>query len=309
MALAVIRGAEHRRPVFIVGVPRSGTTAVRSLLEASPELDSTRRESHAVWDLFHHPHRQGFESAAIGTGQVRRGERRLVNAYFSGYSRGGRLLDKAPASSLRIPHIRELFPDAMFVAVWRNPPDVISSLIDGWTHPEPRFVSYRLPVELRITGHRYPRDWRFALIPGWRGLVDASVPDIAFAQWERISAALEEARAVARPGCWVDAYLEDLNDDPIGFAARLCEGIGIACGASMRRRASELSRGQRGPHSAEPTARWRQRNGDEIRALLPRIAAAGERGYRVDASTGGFELTREHALAAAPIAPHAKPAV
>ena len=52
------------------------------------------------------------------------------------------------------PYLLELFPDAIFVAVSRNPCEVIASLINGWRDPSGRFRTYYVPERLRIPGHR-----------------------------------------------------------------------------------------------------------------------------------------------------------
>jgi len=44
-----------KRPVFIVGAPRSETTLLFRLLSASPHLGSLKRESHWIWEFMHPP--------------------------------------------------------------------------------------------------------------------------------------------------------------------------------------------------------------------------------------------------------------
>ena len=289
-ASGLARGARHERPVFVLGVPRSGTSTVKELLAASGELCAPPGESHFVWLALHHPRRSGWHSAAIGAGEVRRGERRFVNAFFHAHCGACRFVEKAPANSLRIPHIAELFPDAVFVVVRRDPCDVISSLINGWRHPGGRFRSFYVPDDLRIPDHPYRHQWRFALIPGWRDLIGRPIPEVAFAQWDAISRAIEDARPLVAPARWVDVHLEDLRARPDATLAALCGAAGIAADARVERRLEELLERPASALSPPAASKWRRDNPAEVGELLPRIAAASPaRGYLVDESSGEFE--------------------
>jgi hypothetical protein len=289
----------HEGPVFVVGVPRSGTSTVKQVLEASPELCGTPGESHFVWLAFHHPRRSGWRSAAVGPGEVRFAERRFVDAFF--YSRCGarRFVDKAPANSLRIPHIAELFPDAVFVVVRRDPCDVVNSLINGWRHPGGRFRSYYVPEDLRIPDHPHRRQWRFALIPGWRDCIGRPIHEVAFAQWDGISRAIEDSRPYVPPSRWIDLHVEDLGARPAETLAALCAQVGLAADEGMARRLEQLLEHPAGAMSPPGRSKWRRDNHSEIAELLPRIAAAAPaRGYRVDEETGESEIDRPAGAAA-----------
>jgi hypothetical protein len=77
-----IRPVHYQRPVFVIGVPRSGTTMLFYLLRESSELGALPREGHDVWRMFHHPRSSGWRSDVVGKGKVRIGERRFIKAYF-----------------------------------------------------------------------------------------------------------------------------------------------------------------------------------------------------------------------------------
>jgi hypothetical protein len=290
---ALVRGAHHERPVFVVGVPRSGTTSMVVLLRASRELDSSAGESHAVWLLYHHPRFARWASAAVGPDAVRLGERRWVNAYFASQSAGApRLLDKTPANSLRIPHILELFPDATVVVMRRNPLDGINSLIKGWRHPQSQYGTFVVPEDLRIPDYPWQRLWCFALPPGWRSVIGRPLAEVCFHQWDAIAASIEDARAAAPASSrWVDVRLEDLLDRPDDTLEALCAGIGIPVDDAMRETLRNVRENPVNALSAPAPGKWRAENGDALTALLPRIAAASVgRGYAVDERTGDFTL-------------------
>ena len=72
-------------------------------------------------------------------------------------------MEKTPENSFRVPHLLDLFPDARFLVIWRNPLLVLRSLIRGWRDPAGRFRSYFVSEDLRIPGYPHRRMWRFTL--------------------------------------------------------------------------------------------------------------------------------------------------
>jgi hypothetical protein len=284
-------GVEYHRPVFVLGAPRSATTMLFELLKESPELSALPGEGHDIWRALHHPRYSGWRSDALGADDVRRGEHRFVGARFYAQLGRGRLLEKTPENSLRLPYLLELFPDASFVVVRRNPCDTISSLIDGWRHPAGRFRSYFVPKGLTIPGYPHRRRWCFALIEGWREYASQPIHQIAFAQWDQCTRALQEARPLVSPANWIEFALEEVLEDPDGALTAICERVGIARGQALERRLPELLVNPANALSPPSDEKWRARNPREIEDLLPRIATAARgRGYTVNPQTGSFSV-------------------
>ncbi len=286
-----VRSIHYERPIFVIGAPRSGTTMVFHLLRESSQLGSLQREGHDIWRMYHHPRYGGWRSDIVNDGEVRFSERRFINAYFYCHFGLKRFIEKTPENSLRIPYLLELFPDAYFVVVKRNPCDVINSITNGWRHPKGRFRAYYVPEELRIPGHPHRRMWCFALIEGWRNYVDSPIHHIAFAQWLQCTKAIEIAREIVAPSNWLDIYFEDLLASPAETLSRICEGIGIQNETSMRKKLSYLLAEPVNALSAPGLNKWRRENKQEITELLPKIAATAlETGYVIDIETGDFEI-------------------
>ncbi|MGA8219356.1 MAG: sulfotransferase [Solirubrobacterales bacterium] len=285
------RGIRYERPVFVLGAPRSGTTMVFELLKSSSALDGLPWEGHDVWRAFHHPRWSGWSSDAIGAGSVRPGERRFVNAYFYAHLGPCRLVEKTPENALRVPYLLELFPDATFVAVRRNPCEVISSLINGWRDPAGRFRTYYVPAELHIPGHAQTRMWCFSLIDGWRNYATRTIPEIAFAQWDQLNEALDGARPLVDPSRWVDLRIEDLIEHPEATTSSLCRALGILVEPAMLEALRELRESPVNALSPPQAKKWRADNAAELQELLPRVAErAADRGYLIDPRTGECEL-------------------
>jgi hypothetical protein len=287
------RSRRHERPVFVLGVPRSGTTMLFQVLRSGGALAGLPREGHDAWRAFHHPRYRGWRSDVVRAGEVCRGERRFIDAYFYSYLGARRFVEKTPENCLRVPYLLDLFPDAHFVVLKRNPCDVVNSLIDGWRHPRGAFRSYFVPQDLHIPGYAHRRQWCFALIDGWRELTSSPVPEIAFAQWAACATELEAARPRVAPARWTEIHLEHLLARPEETLLGVCRRIDVpADGARVDEMAALLAR----PVNAlsPPGAhKWRRGNRDEVAALLPRIAAVARvTGYEIDGRTGECEVCR-----------------
>lgn len=287
---AMLRGVTYERPVFVIGVPRSGTTMLWHVLRAS-ELASLPREGHDLWRTFHHPRYHGWRGDAVGAGVVRPLERRYVNAYFYAHFGARRFVEKTPENALRIAYLLDLFPDARFVMIKRSPMDVINSLITGWRHPTGRYRAYYVPAALRIPDYPHAKRWCFTLIDGWRDLITAPIPEIALAQWSAYVDAFEQGRRLVPAGQWHEVFFEDILQNP----ERMIDVIGAAADVpvtdAMRARLDEVITTPVNALSAPSAHKWQRDNADTIGALLPRIAArAGALGYHIDATTGTYDF-------------------
>jgi len=292
-----VRYPKFKRPVFVLGVPRSGTTMVFKLLSASSQLGSVGREGHDIWRTYHHPRYTGWRSDHVGRGAVKPGERRFINAFLYAYVGRQRLVEKTPENSLRVPYLLDLFPDAVFVVVWRNPCDVINSLINGWRHPKGHFRSYFVPEDLHIPDYPHRRRWSFTLIDGWRNYRASSIPEIAFAQWAQATEALVAARGLIRQDQLLEIFLEDLIATPQQVLIQICRHVGIEKESLLE---SELTRLIENPVNALSLPRakkWQTENREAILALAPRIAPlAAQAAYQIDPATGDCTLLRQHPL-------------
>jgi len=292
--LGSIKKIDYDRPIFVIGVSRSGTTMLFRLLSASSELGALPYEGHNVWRMFHHPRSSGWDSDVVKGGEIRFGERNFVNSYFYSHFDSRRFVEKTPENSLRVPYLLDLFPDAHFVAIKRNPCDVINSLINGWRHPEGRFRSYYVPQELKIPDYPHRRLWCFALIEGWRNYISSPIHDIAFAQWEQMTQGIIEARNTVPNSNWTEIFFEHLLEEPDKTAALICKRIDINYEPRMKTKLAELVDKPTYALSPHEKNKWRRENSEEITALLPQIAeTASEIGYKIDEKTGGFVI-RNH---------------
>ena len=148
-----------RPPIFVVGCPRSGTTLLRLMLDAHPEV-AIPPESHfipGVWrvrerygsgaafdaermarDVFKTLRFQDWRLPPEGVlAQIRSNEPRdlagAIEAFFVAYAKAHgkpRWGDKTPGYSIDMPLIAGLFPDARFVHLIRDGRNVALSLME-----------------------------------------------------------------------------------------------------------------------------------------------------------------------------------
>jgi hypothetical protein len=137
------RGAREHvdRPVFIVGMGRSGTTLLGRILAAHPSVGFLN-EPKALWHVI-----RADEDIIGSYGTQRSGRlylcaddadehvRRRGHALFAWYlraSRSTRLVDKYPELVFRHSFVRAIFPDARFIVAVRSPWATLKSVV-GWS--------------------------------------------------------------------------------------------------------------------------------------------------------------------------------
>jgi len=291
--LGYSRSIRYEKPVLIIGMPRSGTTMLFHLIRESSRLKSLPWEGHDVWRMYHHPRYSGWESDYVGRGKVGFGERRYINSFFYSYFGRGRFIEKTADNCMRTAYLLELFPDAIFIVIKRNPCDVINSLINGWRNPKGRFRSYYLPEDLNIQDYPHSRRWCFTLIEGWRNHVHSTIPEISFAQWERYVKAVETARSLVPSAQWVETHFEDLLSHPEKTMTVIYNAIQIENEPELETKLSELLANPINALTPPGQDKWRKQNSEEIKQLLPRVIPMAEKlGYRIDPSTGFCEIIR-----------------
>lgn len=123
-------GSQVDRPVFIVGMGRSGTTLLGQILAVHPSVGFLN-EPKAMWHVIRDDEDIIGSYAAPGTGRLyldasdadeevsRRG--RALFAWYLRASHSTRLVDKYPELIFRHAFVRTIFPDARFLIAVRSP--------------------------------------------------------------------------------------------------------------------------------------------------------------------------------------------
>lgn len=120
-------------PVIIIGAPRSGTNMLRDMLVELPHVSTWPcDEINYIW-------RHGnilFPSDQFSIDQATPKVKKYIIQQFEKFkvkSKAEVIVEKTCANSLRIDFINEIFPNAKFIVIERDPFDVIGSAKLRWT--------------------------------------------------------------------------------------------------------------------------------------------------------------------------------
>ena len=285
------------RPLFIGACPRSGTTLLRVLLDHHPDL-AIPQETNFVRPLWWQRVRFGdlrdpanrrrvaewiFTTRGVRGGRLRDGQisrrdaiRRVADApptagsmvqaclqlyaEVHGKPRWG---DKRPAYSGFIGMLFEMFPDAQYINVVRDPRGAVASQIPmGWDAPE-----VAMPA--------------------------------ATARWEAAVRRTDHFAGRLRPDQFLDLRYEDMVSDPHAVLERVCAFAGLraddAVETMIRRRRSSAGKRVAEPITTASVERWRERLHPDQVALVEREMAPllNRFGYRPAEDPGARATPRD----------------
>lgn len=124
-------GDPSDKPIFIVGMPRSGTTLVEQILAGHPEVLAGGEQStmpDGVVRLMSSDARYTPEVEALNAGQLAELARYYLDHLPDGADTAKRVTDKLPANVRYLPLIARLFPNARFILCHRHPMDITWSI-------------------------------------------------------------------------------------------------------------------------------------------------------------------------------------
>ncbi|WP_105174999.1 sulfotransferase family protein [Pseudoalteromonas sp. T1lg122] len=116
--------------IIIVGAPRSGTTLLGKILSSSPSVHYFE-EPNVIWryknwrKLGHEEFQKQHASAEVKT---------YIRNWFLNDKKVS--VEKTPANALRLEFVREVFPEAKFIFLYRNSEDVVRSMKKKWLYEE-----------------------------------------------------------------------------------------------------------------------------------------------------------------------------
>lgn len=127
-------------PVFVIGVPRSGTTWLQHMLKAHPALAGPAAET-AVFETLHELHANGRVATAAGPVAVTEALRGFVTTLFEGWLSANapdadRIVEKTPLHAEHLDTIARVFPSATVIGITRDGRDVVRSLLEMDAAPD-----------------------------------------------------------------------------------------------------------------------------------------------------------------------------
>jgi hypothetical protein len=174
------------------------------------------------------------------------------------------MLEKTPKNSLRIPFIDAIWPDALFVYLYRNPRATMASMMRAWQSG--KFKTYsNLPGWTGLP-------WSLVLVPGWRDLNGADLPQIVARQWAEASAMmLDELSALSKDRVRAVDY-----DDLVAAPQRTMKSLAATLGLNWDRELPAQLPNSRMTLTAPDPEKWREMEQD-IESVWPAVAHVAHR--------------------------------
>ena len=148
-------------PIFLISLPRSGSTLLQKMLSAHTEIHSVSEPwlllplaymhiSKGMFTEYDHEWAiTAFDDFINLLPNCRKdfndSTREFVISLYEKSLKGNKyryFLDKTPRYYLIIPFLAEVFPEAKFIFLFRNPLDVISSILTTWLSNQLRLYRY-----------------------------------------------------------------------------------------------------------------------------------------------------------------------
>jgi hypothetical protein len=275
-----VRRSRLKEPTFIIAAPRSGSTLLFETLARSEQLYTLGGEGHALIEGLEQlqPGAPRVDSNRLDASQataevaehvLAQIHREMRRAHGQAPPAAGdlRFLEKTPKNALRVPFLKQLFPDARFILLWRDPRENLSSIIEAWRSGQ--WKTYN-----GLDGFDGP--WSLLLPPGWRAMQGRPLEDIAAFQWDSANRFALSDLAELPASTWKAVSYAQLLDDPRATIRALCEFIGIEFDASLAEHTSRPLPASRFTLTAPEPGKWR-RNEVAIERVLPSVTQTWDR--------------------------------
>jgi len=270
------------RPILIVSPPRSGSTMLFETMEQAPGLYTIGTESHVAIESIRefHPASRMWHSNRLDAEDAQNQAASILAERFYGQLRDRegrpaqgavRMLEKTPKNALRIPFFDALWPDSIFIYLYRDVRETLASMMEAWASGH--FRTYpRLPG-----WSGYP--WSLLLVPGWERLRGQPLPVVVAHQWAITThTILNDLAALPRQRVRAVHY-SDILTDPHTRIPALARSVGLEWDRELAA-TLPLSRYTVSPPNAD---KWRRLE-HQITQVLPIVAEADDRARAFAAS-------------------------
>lgn len=267
------------RPVVILAAPRSGSTLLFETLRESSDFWTIGGESHGIFERINrfNPMSKYCDSNALSAEdsipeiidqiriwffqKLRNAEGQRIEAVKGMQDRAPRLLEKTPKNALRVSLLNEIFPDALFIYLYRNPRENISSMMEAWQSG--RFITY--PA---LPGRGKP--WSLLLPPGWQSYHDAPLEAITAFQWQAANEAiLSELSRLDRDRWMAVSYGQQVHS-PAATVRAICDFCDVSATRILEAFSSGESKLSRYTISPPSTDKWHS-NAAALSRVLPNL--------------------------------------
>jgi hypothetical protein len=275
----MIMGSPFDRPVVILAAPRSGSTLLFETLAQNEDLHTIGGESHGLFESIprFNPAMGRCESNALFADDASPAIIQQIRLWFFQLLRdsrgrsvqhlGGRmnfrprLLEKTPKNALRVSLLNAIFPDALFIYLYRNPRENISSMMDAWESG--RFVTYR-----SLPGRN--ASWSLLLPPGWRQYNNASLEETTAFQWKSANTMILQELSKLDPERWIAVSYGQQTRQPVHTVRRICEFCDLPTDGILKSVSAGDSKLSRYTLAPPADNKW-YKNARAISSILPNL--------------------------------------
>jgi LPS sulfotransferase NodH len=268
------------RPVVILSAPRAGSTLLFETLAQAAGIYTIGGESHQLIESIaalrpgrgvvnsNRLTRRDATSAIVAELRQRFASRvRDRDGREPASGAAVRLLEKTPKNALRVPFLLEVFPDAQFIFLHRDPRANLSSMMEAWRAKG--WVTYR-----QLPG--WPGPWSLLLPPGYERLQGKPLEELVAFQWRVANETILDDLADLPRERWTSLRYEDLLRDPKAEIGKLLEFIGLDMDPRLEAYLSKPLPPSRYTQTKPDPGKWKK-NAAEIERVLPQLAAIGGR--------------------------------
>lgn len=196
-SLGFLKGMPNQ-PVFIVGSPRSGTSIFNKMISECKDV-ADFSEAIFVWS----PQDKDKNCDHVkGEDDVSQEDEERIKGGFGFYQfiRGKRIfVNKCPRSSVRIPFIQKIFPEAKYIHVYRDGRAVVNSIIDIVERED-----FRKDIPLGA----------FCKPHNWKDLMKLERLECHSHQWKEIMIAIQNDSKMIDKDQWLEVKYEDFCINP-----------------------------------------------------------------------------------------------
>jgi len=271
-----------KRPIILLGNFRSGTTMLQRILATHHDVVELY-EPVGMW-LYADPSRDHDEfDESDATERVQK----YIRGQFLKYQteHGDRtIIEKTPHNILRIRYVREVFPDARFLYIVRNPLSFISSVELKWQRPagSKRLLKRvrstpitQIPFYLKrfLNQQWYNRILRRKYLSVWgprykgiqKDLKDEDMLTVIARQWARAASKADRDLALFEEGQVFRLRYEDFVENPVDYLQRICLHCEVEMTDQMVEYVRTTVRTDRG-------TKWQRFDAQQLAKIIPELS-------------------------------------
>jgi hypothetical protein len=268
------------RPIVILSAPRAGSTLLFETLAQASGVYTIGGESHQLIESIAalRPGRGVVNSNRLTRRDATTAIVAELRTRFAGriHDRDGqpppsgadvRLLEKTPKNALRVPFLLEVFPDAQFIFLQRDPRANLSSMMQAWRAKG--WITYR-----QLPG--WPGPWSLLLPPGYERLQGRPLEEVVAFQWRVANETILDDLADLARERWTTVRYEAFVADPRAEIGRLVDFAGLAMDARLEEYLAQPLPLSKHTQTKPDPDKWKQ-NAQEIGRVLPQLEAIAGR--------------------------------